>query len=242
MWVNSTPVTPGADDAQVRGDLGRRIRLTGGEDALAVERRPVRAPGARPGGDHEDVAGDLARPRHRRPRSCASPRSGPHPARGARPATPAARARIAAAAPRSRGPAGGARPGRARRSPRGPSWRPGSSPVSAPPVAIIAFDGMQSQRCAAPPTTSRSTSVTSAPERRGDRRRSVPTRPAADDHEPSGHAGHARSSCRAPVRCGRLERNGRDAVSRGLGAPAGARRRAARTCPSTATTRSTTGA
>src|SRR3954471_2411662 len=35
----------------------------------------------------------------------------------------------------------------------------------APPVAIIAFDGMQSHRCAAPPTTSRSTMTTSAPNR-----------------------------------------------------------------------------
>src|SRR5205085_6820338 len=35
----------------------------------------------------------------------------------------------------------------------------------APPVAIIAFDGMQSHRWAAPPTTSRSTIVTSAPRR-----------------------------------------------------------------------------
>ena len=35
----------------------------------------------------------------------------------------------------------------------------------APPVAIMAFDGMQSHRWAAPPTTSRSTSVTSAPSR-----------------------------------------------------------------------------
>ena len=33
----------------------------------------------------------------------------------------------------------------------------------APPVAIIVFDGMQSHRWAAPPTTSRSTMVTSAP-------------------------------------------------------------------------------
>jgi hypothetical protein len=33
------------------------------------------------------------------------------------------------------------------------------------PVAIIAFDGMQSQRWAAPPTTSRSTITTSAPSR-----------------------------------------------------------------------------
>ena len=35
----------------------------------------------------------------------------------------------------------------------------------APPVAIIALDGMQSHRWAAPPTMSRSTSVTSAPSR-----------------------------------------------------------------------------
>ena len=35
----------------------------------------------------------------------------------------------------------------------------------APPVAIIVFDGMQSHRWAAPPTTSRSITVTSAPSR-----------------------------------------------------------------------------
>ena len=35
----------------------------------------------------------------------------------------------------------------------------------APPVAIIVFDGMQSHRWAAPPITSRSTIVTSAPKR-----------------------------------------------------------------------------
>ena len=35
----------------------------------------------------------------------------------------------------------------------------------APPVAIMVLDGMQSQRWAAPPTTSRSISVTSAPRR-----------------------------------------------------------------------------
>ena len=39
-----------------------------------------------------------------------------------------------------------------------------TSPI-APPVAIIALDGMQSQRWAAPPTMSRSTIVTSAPSR-----------------------------------------------------------------------------
>src|SRR4051794_20895936 len=33
----------------------------------------------------------------------------------------------------------------------------------APPVAIIVFDGMQSHRCAAPPTMSRSIIVTCAP-------------------------------------------------------------------------------
>ena len=35
----------------------------------------------------------------------------------------------------------------------------------APPVAIIVFDGMQSHRWAAPPMTSRSIIVTSAPNR-----------------------------------------------------------------------------
>jgi hypothetical protein len=47
----------------------------------------------------------------------------------------------------------------------------GSSPMPemrlakliAPPVAIIVLDGMQSHRCAAPPTTSRSIIVTLAP-------------------------------------------------------------------------------
>ena len=38
-----------------------------------------------------------------------------------------------------------------------------SSSTSSPPVAMSAFDGMQSQRWAAPPTMSLSTSVTSAP-------------------------------------------------------------------------------
>ena len=35
----------------------------------------------------------------------------------------------------------------------------------APPVAIMALDGMQSQRLAAPPTMSRSIRVTSTPRR-----------------------------------------------------------------------------
>ena len=46
-----------------------------------------------------------------------------------------------------------AHPGRARRN------------AIAPPVAIIVFDGMQSHRWAAPPMTSRSIIVTSAPRR-----------------------------------------------------------------------------
>ena len=46
---------------------------------------------------------------------------------------------------------------------RAPSACARSSSTSSPPVAISAFDGMQSHRCAAPPTMSRSTSVTSAP-------------------------------------------------------------------------------
>ena len=49
------------------------------------------------------------------------------------------------------------------------SWRPNSSlrraNDMAPPVAIMAFEGMQSHRWPAPPMTSRSTRVTSAPSR-----------------------------------------------------------------------------
>ena len=37
--------------------------------------------------------------------------------------------------------------------------------LTAPPVAIIAFEGMQSSKCAAPPIMSRSIMVTSAPSR-----------------------------------------------------------------------------
>ena len=57
----------------------------------------------------------------------------------------------------------------------------------APPVAIIAFDGMQSHRWAAPPRTSRSTSVTSAPEPGGVGGGGVAGGPAADDDEAGGH-------------------------------------------------------
>ena len=57
----------------------------------------------------------------------------------------------------------------------------------APPVAIIAFDGMQSHRWAAPPTMSRSISVTSAPEAGGVGGGGVAGGPAADDHEAQGH-------------------------------------------------------
>ena len=62
---------------------------------------------------------------------------------------------------------------------------------SAPPVAIIAFDGMQSHRWAAPPTMSRSISVTSAPRRAACGGRVLPAGPAADDHEPHGHRAQA---------------------------------------------------
>ena len=71
--------------------------------------------------------------------------------------------RVVQALPRSTRPARGARRGRRRPRPAGPSRALRPSSASSPPVAIIAFDGMQSHRWAAPPMTSRSTSVTSAP-------------------------------------------------------------------------------
>ena len=57
----------------------------------------------------------------------------------------------------------------------------------APPVAIMALDGMQSHRLAAPPTMSRSMSVTSTPEAGGVHGRLVAGGASADDHEAHGH-------------------------------------------------------
>ena len=68
-----------------------------------------------------------------------------------------------AACPRCRRCARAARRRRARRARRVPSCAAWPSSVSSLPVATIALLGMQSHRCAAPPTTSRSMSVTSAP-------------------------------------------------------------------------------
>ena len=58
-----------------------------------------------------------------------------------------------------------------------------SSSTSSPPVAISAFDGMQSQRWAAPPTMSRSISVTSAPSVAATRRARVARGATTQDHE-----------------------------------------------------------
>ena len=80
---------------------------------------------------------------------------------------------------------------------RVPSMRARASSASSPPVAIIAFDGMQSQRCAAPPMTSRSIERDLGAERRRDRRRGVARRAATDDHESSATA--PKATRRAPV-------------------------------------------
>ena len=66
------------------------------------------------------------------------------------------------------------------------------SSESSPPVAIIAFDGMQSQRWAAPPMMSRSMRVTSAPNVDANRRGGVPTGATTDDHEANGHRARLR--------------------------------------------------
>ena len=57
----------------------------------------------------------------------------------------------------------------------------------APPVAIIVLDGMQSSRWAAPPITSRSTTVTVAAETGGERCGGVASRTAADDEKSCRH-------------------------------------------------------
>ena len=56
------------------------------------------------------------------------------------------------------------------------------------PVATIALLGMQSQRCAAPPITSRSISVTSAPSDAATVAAVLPAGAATEDHETHGHA------------------------------------------------------
>ena len=75
------------------------------------------------------------------------------------------------------------------------------SSESSPPVAIIAFDGMQSHRCAAPPTTSRSIERDLCAERRRDRRARVARGTTADDDESrAGHANRVPAPSAAPVR------------------------------------------
>ena len=58
--------------------------------------------------------------------------------------------------------------------------------LSAPAVAIIALDGMQSHRCAAPPTMSRSTRVTWAP-RLAARLADLVAGRTSPDHDNIGH-------------------------------------------------------
>ena len=65
MCVNSTPVTPDPITISVLGDLGRRVRLAGGEHALAVDGREV---------GHARAASRWRR-RRSRPRSPRSPPS-----------------------------------------------------------------------------------------------------------------------------------------------------------------------
>ena len=52
----------GADHDDVLRQLGRRVRLAGGEHPLAVDGRELGNPGARPGGDHDEVGFELLDP------------------------------------------------------------------------------------------------------------------------------------------------------------------------------------
>ena len=64
----------GTDHDRVLGDLGRRVRVAGGEHALAVDGDEVGDAGARAGGDDDEVGGELLESAVRcRPR----PRAGP---------------------------------------------------------------------------------------------------------------------------------------------------------------------
>ena len=157
----------GADHDEVLGpDLGR-VGLTGREDALAVDGGPLRDAGAAAGGEEDRVGVEpdvTVGGRHH------------HLVRAGEPARAAEQLHALALEE-----LGGLRLEAvldrrdARSQHRGVDRRPcaGVSPISgvrptaasAPPVAIMAFDGMQSHRWAAPPITSCSTRLTLAPSR-----------------------------------------------------------------------------
>ena len=99
---------------------------------------------------------------------------------------------------------GDVEPAVARRAPSCFAW---PSSVSSLPVATIALLGMQSQRCAAPPMTSRSISVTSAPSDAATVAAVLPAGTATDDHEAHGHDVQATRAATPPTltnRCSEL--------------------------------------
>ena len=152
------------DHDRVLGDDRRRVGVAGGEDALAVDGDEIGDARARAGADRHEVGGDLLEPvgglHHDRVRvlEAGGAVDDPDLLRFEAPQD-----RTGGGGPRSTPPARGAPRRRDGPRPRCPSSAQRPSSSSSPPVAISAFDGMQSQRCAAPPTMSRSTSVTSAP-------------------------------------------------------------------------------
>ena len=162
-WVNSTPVTPDPITIACSGMTGRRVGVAGGEDALAVDGDEIGDARTRAGADRHEVGGDLLEPgdglHHDRVRVL-EPGGAVDDPDLLRFEAPQERRwrRSSIDATRSRSASTSRRPSAAIPI---ECERPSSS--SSPPVAISAFDGMQSQRCAAPPTMSRSTSVTSAP-------------------------------------------------------------------------------
>ena len=239
MCTNSTPVTP--DPMTVTDSRERlgRVAVAGREDAVAVGRAPLRD--ARPGAGRRPGrrrTGSAACPRRRRPRPRGGRRTGPCRGPSARPGstaasvTPACRWLLDALDARrqrlgvdlGQSPARGPSPSSGAGTPSPRRWRSSSS------------TGCSPSRWAAPPMTSRSIIVTSAPKRGGVRGGGVAGRATADDHEASRHDVQARHWPRMaagaseaptptqPVPSGDDRRGDRDPSERPL---TGARRRPA---------------
>ncbi len=188
MCTNSTPVTPEPMTTRCCGHLLRRIGVACGQDPLAVDDGPVRDAGG----------GSRWRAPPRRPRARWRPRrSRPRPVRPDQSTGPAMMrtpcdvnrlvtddsSRSSISSIRTRSASGSTSPSRW----CSPMPEARLSRASMSPVAIIALDGTQSRRCAAPPMTSRSISVTSAPSARGMGGAGVACGPTPDDDQSTRH-------------------------------------------------------
>src|ERR687897_973930 len=163
MCVNSTPVTPEPMTTMCSGSSGggyawRVVRTrspstgansgTRGRDPVATTMKSASSSSMPPAVSTTTSCGPLSRPVPRRSRTFCDSRS----------CTIDSCRRCSIEETRSRSASRSTPPSACRPI----TWLRASSP-SSPPVAIIALEGMQSHRCAAPAMTSRSTSVTSAP-------------------------------------------------------------------------------